>query len=111
MTRELLRHPNITPIVIESQTAIAGTWNEKSTRTSTFKELRVNIPREIMGYQSYSFGDHTYGDERQFPGRSEVEAYIKDYAKVNDLEKHVSFNEEVTNVERIAPAKWKVETN
>jgi len=111
MTRELLRHPSITPIVIESQPAIAGTWNYESTRTSMFKELRVNIPREIMGFRSYSFGDHTYGDERQFPAHWEVEAYLKDYAKVNDLEKHISFNEEVTSVDRVGPAKWKVATN
>jgi dimethylaniline monooxygenase (N-oxide forming) len=36
---------------------------------------------------------------------------LKDYAKVNGIEKCISFSEEVTSVERTAPGKWKVDTN
>lgn len=30
---------------------------------------------------------------------------------MNDLEKYISFGEEVSSVERYGPGKWKVETN
>ena len=65
-----------TVTVFESESALGGTWNyESSTRTSIYKNLRTNIPREIMAFEKFKSrpkddpenGSFT-GDARQFPG-------------------------------------------
>jgi len=66
--------------VYESESAIGGTWNyESSTRTSMYKSLRTNIPREIMALERFKLrpkddpenGSFT-GDARQFPCQEEI---------------------------------------
>lgn len=93
----------------ESESLIGGTWNfETSSRTSVYKNLRTNLPRELMAFTQYKMrpkddpetGSFT-GDERRFASHSEITGWLTAYAAEMDLSQHIRFSTEVKNVVKV----------
>ena len=53
--------------------------------SSMYRSLRTNLPREVMGYESFPFTRVFAGDDRRFCGHAEVRAYLAAYAEHHDL--------------------------
>ena len=53
--------------------------------SSMYRSLRTNLPREVMGYESFPFTRVFGGDDRRFCGHAEVRAYLAAYAEHHDL--------------------------
>jgi cation diffusion facilitator CzcD-associated flavoprotein CzcO len=72
----------------ESESQIGGTWNYTNHRTSIYKNLRSNLPRTLMAFESFKFqplpGSFS-GDSREFPSHGEIMAYLEAYAEENEL--------------------------
>ncbi|XP_060556235.1 uncharacterized protein LOC132716918 [Ruditapes philippinarum] len=101
----------------ETSTGVGGTWrytdkvgidtNGLPVQTSMYKNLRTNIPKEVMGFPGYPFPS----DLPSFPEHKDVLKYLKDYSDHYDLEKYIKFS---TKVDSVAPLSfdnktaWKV---
>lgn len=48
--------------------------------SSMYAHLRTNLPREVMGYNDFWFGDHLGEDRRRFCGHREVKLYLEAFA-------------------------------
>ena len=101
----------------------------RSVHSSLQSSLRVNLPREIMGFTDFPFDDKFEGskDKRRYCGHEEVEhrfalrqvpdrdpqvnRYLKAFVRYFDLEQFVQFESEVVNVEvsEKSSVKWNVE--
>ena len=62
-----------------------------------YASLRTNLPREVMGFESFSFGRVFGGDTRRFCGHAEVRAYLGAFADHFGLRDVVRLNTEVTS--------------
>ncbi|KAI6702696.1 hypothetical protein NL676_011832 [Syzygium grande] len=69
---------------------------------SMYKSLRVNLPRQIMGFSDYPLEvKHGIGDDpRQFPGHEEVLRFLRGFAEDSGVVELVRFGHEVVWVER-----------
>ncbi|KAL4353928.1 hypothetical protein GQ457_06G032840 [Hibiscus cannabinus] len=113
--------------VFEKADKIGGTWlydsrvetdllgldpNREVVHSSLYKSLRVNLPRQIMGFLDYPFVKKQGGDPRHFPGHQEVLRFIEDFARNFGLLELIRFGHEVVRVERVdvASHEWIVES-
>jgi len=101
---ELKKHGH-TATCFESESMIGGTWNfETSSRTSVYKNLRTNLPRELMAFTQFKMrpaddpenGSFT-GDTRRFPSHAEITGWLKAYAEEAKVNENIRFSTEVTN--------------
>lgn len=68
-----------------------------------YKYLDANVPKDLMAYNNYPFDDSV----PLFPRHDQILKYIENYSK--EIEKNVSFNEEVTSVKFLKDIKkWQV---
>ncbi|GMI98302.1 hypothetical protein like AT1G62620 [Hibiscus trionum] len=81
--------------------------NREIVHSSLYKSLRVNLPRQIMG-----FSDYPFVDPRHFPGHEEVLRFLEDFARDFGLMELIRFGHEVVRVERVNEAshEWVVES-
>lgn len=87
---------------------LGGVWHHipNSKDRPMYKNLRTNLPREIMGFREKPWGrwENTnkipYGlkDGASYVTHSEVHSYLGDYAREFSLLQHINFNCEVTQV-------------
>lgn len=121
--RELRRQKH-TVVVFERSYSVGGMWvyspetesdqlgtdpNRKIINSGLYESLRVNLPRECMGFSDYPFvGSETGGDERRFPGHREVLDYLKRFAKDIGVHECMRFGTEVVSVEKDCDRKWVV---
>ena len=93
----------------ESESLIGGTWNyETSSRTSVYKNLRTNLPRELMAFTQYKMrpkddpenGSFT-GDARRFPSHFEITGWLRAYADEFKLNELIRFSTEVTKAIKV----------
>ena len=78
-------------VVFEKGSDVGGVWvydpstesdalGVEASRTkihsSMYASLRTNLPREVMGYESFPFTGVFAGDNRRFCGHAEVRAYL-----------------------------------
>ncbi|KAK8587896.1 hypothetical protein V6N13_086856 [Hibiscus sabdariffa] len=113
--------------VFEKADKVGGTWlydsrvetdllgldpNREIVHSSLYKSLRVNLPRQVMGFLDYPFIKKQGGDPRHFPGHEEVLRFIEDFARDFGLLELIRFGLEVVRVERVDEAshKWIVES-
>ena len=112
--RELTREGHEV-VVFEQSHNIGGVWNfsnekekdllgsETDARVhwSMYKDLRTNLPREVMGYSDFPFDSEFDGsiDPRRFPLHTEVLAYLKAFALKFDLTKYIRYGRKVNLVE------------
>ncbi|KAL3701103.1 hypothetical protein R1sor_019125 [Riccia sorocarpa] len=63
--------------------------------SSMYRDLRTNLPREIMGYLDFPFLPKRGRDERRYPGCEEVKLYLKDFAEHYNLMRFIEFGVKV----------------
>ncbi|KAK8587893.1 hypothetical protein V6N13_086853 [Hibiscus sabdariffa] len=113
--------------VFEKANNVGGTWlydsrvetdllgldpNREIVHSSLYRSLRVNLPRQIMGFSDYPFVAKEGGDSRHFPGHEEVLRFLEDFALDFGLMEVIRFGHEVVRVERVDEAsyEWLVES-
>jgi hypothetical protein len=73
----------------------------------TPRDLRTNLPREVMGYTDFPFTPATLGprsaDPRRFPSHTEVLTYLEAFADAWDLHQHIQYDTAVTHLEPLWP--------
>uniref|UniRef100_A0A7S0RVR3 Flavin-containing monooxygenase n=1 Tax=Pyramimonas obovata TaxID=1411642 RepID=A0A7S0RVR3_9CHLO len=79
---------------IEEDDLLGVSDTRKQVHSSMYENLRTNIPREVMGYQAFWFGE-TFEDSRRFCGHREVLTYLQAFAKRFDLEPMIRYNTKV----------------
>lgn len=102
--RNLKSNPIFQFAVYESQDDVGGTWiytekvgNDKygqPIHSSMYRELRTNLPKEIMGFPDYPFQP----GGNSFIHHSEVLQYLRNYAKHYELYKFIQFNSRVREI-------------
>ncbi|KAF3648103.1 Flavin-containing monooxygenase FMO GS-OX-like 3 [Capsicum annuum] len=122
--RELQREGH-NVVVFERENQVGGTWiynpatdsdpmgvdpSRKIVHSSLYSPLRINLPREIMGFRDYPFvaTKKPDRDPRRFPGHKEVLDYLNDFAVEFGLIELVRFGNEVGYVGFLEDGKWKV---
>ena len=73
-----------------------------------YKNLKINVPKESMGFPDYPFDKQ--GDP-SFIGHEEVLEYLVKYAEMSKVLPHIKFNTKVISISRTGDGKWKIETN
>lgn len=111
-------------VVFEQTGSIGGVWayteaveddllgasgSRKKVHGSMYKNLRTNLPREVMGVSDFPFDDKFPGsiDSRQYCSHEEVYRYLDAYARHFDIMKHVRCSSRVTSLERLG-SRWKL---
>ena len=109
--------------VFEKEEGVAGVWrydnsadvNDNARKVKVrpmYRNLRTNLPREIMGFREKPWGhwidDHsssTYGygdaDGMSFVTHTEVKEYLTDYARQFNLTKYIEHGTEVTHLKNL----------
>ncbi|KAK4365862.1 hypothetical protein RND71_013742 [Anisodus tanguticus] len=122
--RELKREGHIV-VVFERENQLGGTWvytpdtesdpvgldpTRKIVHSSIYSSLRVNLPREVMGFRDYPFvaKKKPGRDPRRYPGHKEVLDYLNDFGVEFGLIGLVRFGMEVGYVGMLENGKWKV---
>merc|ERR1719369_1482000 len=105
----------IVPTVFEMADRVGGTWiyNEQTgskVHSSMYKNLRTNLPKEVMAFPDFPFPQNQDGS---FLHHSEVLEYLETYKKHFDLERFIKFNTVVSKVNPVVTennTKWEVTT-
>ncbi|KAL3334873.1 hypothetical protein AABB24_031210 [Solanum stoloniferum] len=122
--RELQREGH-SVVVFERENQLGGTWvytpaaesdpvgidpNREIVHSSLYSSLRVNLPREVMGFGDYPFvaKKKPGRDPRRYPGHGEVLNYLNDFAVDFGIIGVVRFGMEVGFVGKMETGKWKV---
>ncbi|XP_067905402.1 uncharacterized protein [Heterodontus francisci] len=106
--RHLLSRPQIfaLPVVYELSDCVGGTWvytdrvgkdvNGLPIHSSMYRDLRTNIPKEVMCFPDFSF------DTRlpSFIHHSDVKLYLEQYTDHFEIKPHIKFR---THVEQLNP--------
>ncbi|KAE8712156.1 Detected protein of unknown function [Hibiscus syriacus] len=82
-------------VVFEKVDKVGGTWlyntqvetdllgiypNQKIVHSNLYRSLRVNLPRQVMGFLDYPFTKKEGCDPRHFLGHEEVFWFLEDFA-------------------------------
>uniref|UniRef100_A0A8C5MG73 Flavin-containing monooxygenase n=2 Tax=Leptobrachium leishanense TaxID=445787 RepID=A0A8C5MG73_9ANUR len=103
--RNLLSRPHAfqPPVVFERSLQVGGTWvyseepeTESHQHSSMYRDLRTNLPKEIMEFPDYSFDPSL----PSFIHRSEVLRYLEEYTENFHVRPHIRFN---CNVIAVSP--------
>eukprot|EP00798_Chlamydomonas_sp_ICE-L_P014527 gene14527-20558_t len=93
---------------IETDDIMGAQSNRKRVHGSMYRNLRTNLPREIMGYTDFPFIPEMMGtwskDGRRYCGHEEVRAYLDAYAAHFDLHGMIRLNTQVLHVDPINSA-------
>ncbi|XP_076829339.1 uncharacterized protein LOC143475377 [Brachyhypopomus gauderio] len=114
--RHLLSRQDIfaPPVVYELTKHIGGTWvyeervgsfdNGLPIHSSMYRDLRTNIPKEVMSFPDFPFAKHL----PSFVHHTEVRKYLEQYCDHFGLRDHIQFD---TMVDAVSPIKvekgWK----
>ncbi|XP_063305745.1 uncharacterized protein LOC134603577 isoform X1 [Pelobates fuscus] len=101
--RHLLSSPHTfqPPVVFETSGQVGGTWvytevseMEAHQHSSMYRNLRTNLPKEIMEFPDFSFDPSL----PSFIHHSEVLRYLEEYTDNFNIRPHIRFNCSVTEV-------------
>ncbi|XP_044138807.1 flavin-containing monooxygenase FMO GS-OX-like 4 [Bufo gargarizans] len=112
LSRSLIFEP---PVVFEMTDHVGGTWvyveepgNIDSTHSSMYRDLKTNLPKEIMEFPDFAFDPYL----PSFIHHSEVLKYLEEYTDKFSIRPHIKFNTRVVSIypvlggqERVS---WKV---
>ncbi|XP_024992812.1 flavin-containing monooxygenase FMO GS-OX5-like [Cynara cardunculus var. scolymus] len=113
--RELKRESHQV-VVFEKSHRLGGTWaydprveddllgldpDREIVHGSLYKSMRTNLPRQLMSFTDFKFGEKEYGDPRLFPGHNEVLMFLEDFASNFQITELIRFKTVVTRVEAI----------
>ncbi|XP_026394351.1 flavin-containing monooxygenase FMO GS-OX-like 4 [Papaver somniferum] len=113
-SRELRREGHEV-VIFERSDRVGGTWvydpnvdsdplgldtSRTIIHSSLYDSLRVNLPREVMGFRDYPFMAQVKDgrDPRRFPHHTEVLHYLEDFANHFELVELIRFEAEVIYV-------------
>jgi len=118
--RHLSAHPRVRTTVYEQANSVGGTWvftenigkdqNGLPVHSSMYKNLRTNLPKEVMAFPDFPFPE---SNQTSFVHHSEVLDYLETYKKHFGLEKFISFHTVVSRVHPVVTednTKWEVTT-
>uniref|UniRef100_A0A7N2LFY7 Flavin-containing monooxygenase n=1 Tax=Quercus lobata TaxID=97700 RepID=A0A7N2LFY7_QUELO len=103
-------------ILFEKNNRIGGTWvydprvesdrlgmdpGREIVHSSMYHSVRVNLPRQLMGFLDYPFVKKETGDPRDFPGREEVLIFLNDFSSDFGLVELTRFEHDVVRVEQV----------
>ncbi|CAO2143791.1 unnamed protein product [Urochloa humidicola] len=116
--RELLREGHDVTVMKQSG-GVGGQWlydprtdagdplGVAGVHSSIYASLRLNTPRESMGFSDFPFvypsNDHDTNDGRRYPGHAEFLRYIRDFCNAFVLMDVVRLNTKVLHVGLLAP--------
>ncbi|MED7789213.1 NAD(P)-binding domain-containing protein [Francisella sp. 19X1-34] len=84
--------------VFEKTNNVAGVWNYREQEGALYKNLRTNLPKEIMAFENARV---SYKADKSFISYDEVRNYLEDNAKVWQVDGNVYLNSEVVRLEPI----------
>lgn len=118
--RHLSAHPRVRATVYEQSSSVGGTWvftdnigkdqNGLPVHSSMYKNLRTNLPKEVMAFPDFPFPENK---ETSFIHHSEVLEYLETYKKHFGVDKLIKFNTMVSKVNPVVSeenTKWEVTT-
>ncbi|AIT08540.1 hypothetical protein LO80_00165 [Candidatus Francisella endociliophora] len=79
----------------EKTNNVAGVWNYNDKDGALYKNLRTNLPKEIMVFENQQI---PYKSEQSFISYQDVRKYLEQNAKVWQIDKHVCLNSEVISL-------------
>lgn len=103
--RELCREGHQV-VVFERANDVGGTWlydpriesdplgldpGRNIVHASMYRSLRVNLPRQLMGFSDYPFLKKGWGDPRSFPGHEEVLRFLRGFMEDSGLIELIRF--------------------
>ncbi|KAL8208041.1 hypothetical protein R6Q57_007453 [Mikania cordata] len=106
-------------VVFEKSHRLGGTWvydpqtesdllgidpNRDVVHGSLYKSLRTNLPRQLMSFTDFKFGEKLYDDPYINPGHEEVLKFLEDFASHFKLRELIRFSTVVTRVEVVESA-------
>ncbi|XP_076876675.1 uncharacterized protein LOC143526008 [Brachyhypopomus gauderio] len=94
------------PVVYESTDHVGGTWfyeegvgnydNDYTVRSSMYRDLRTNLPKEVMMFPDLPFDSHL----PSFLSHQDILQYLQKYCESHGITTHIKFN---TVVEEVKP--------
>ncbi|KAM5170526.1 uncharacterized protein ACMZJ9_003428 [Mantella aurantiaca] len=89
------------PVVFEMTGQVGGTWvytgetgSSAHTHSSMYRDLRTNLPKEIMEFPDFSFDQSL----PSFIHHSDVLKYLEDYTDTFSIRPHIKFNTRVVSI-------------
>lgn len=80
----------------ESNDSVGGVWDH-SHHNAMYQSLVTNLPKEVMAYSpKHPFPPHL----SSFLRHTDVKTYLENFARDNDLVKHIKFSNSVVRVEK-----------
>uniref|UniRef100_A0A671QUR1 Flavin-containing monooxygenase n=1 Tax=Sinocyclocheilus anshuiensis TaxID=1608454 RepID=A0A671QUR1_9TELE len=113
--RHILSRPEAfdPPVVYEMTDHLGGTWfyeervgtydNGYPIHSSMYRDLRTNLPKEIMMFPDFPFDDRL----NSFLHHTSVQQYLEKYCEKHDIARHIKFS---TVVEKVKPVSMETET-
>lgn len=103
----------------DTEDDLLGLNPTKRVHSSMYRDMRTNLPREVMGFTDFPFDDSFPNsfDSRQFPCHQEVLRYLEAYAEHFNVMEFIRFNALVQSAEPLhteefndskSELKWKV---
>ncbi|XP_061558862.1 uncharacterized protein LOC133416165 [Phycodurus eques] len=99
--RHVLSRPDrfAPPVVFELAGNVGGTWCYQErvgpeVRSSMYKNLRTNLPKEVMMFPDFPFDQEL----NSFLTHQEVQRYLEDYCRHYNIFPHISFHRTVEEV-------------
>ncbi|XP_029028444.1 uncharacterized protein LOC114868939 isoform X2 [Betta splendens] len=115
--RHILARPNRfwPPVVFELSDHVGGTWcyderagmlDDKQVHSSMYRDLRTNLPKEVMMFPDFPFDSGL----NSFLPHQEVQRYLESYCLSHDIRPHIRFSVMVENVKPVDEerARWEV---
>ncbi|XP_031441316.1 flavin-containing monooxygenase FMO GS-OX-like 4 [Clupea harengus] len=108
--RHVLSRPKIfaPPVVFEQTKSVGGTWvykeqvnsygNGMPIHSSMYRDLRTNIPKEVMSFPDFPFEKHL----PSFVHHTEVRKYLEKYCDHFKMRNHIKFE---TTVDAVVPVR------
>lgn len=121
---ELLRAGHQVAVFEQSQT-VGGLWNydprveddplgqqpSERIHSSLYASLRVNLPRDLMAFEGYTFDSAGGGNDRwpRYPHHGRVLEYLQRFASDLGVSAHIRLGHRVRAVTRASPTHWQVD--
>lgn len=113
------QHPTTTinGVVLEQRSGPGGVWRYNKRKTPMYRNLRTNLPKELMAFNEYPFDDEI---KESFVTHQQVQKYLESYKDHFQLEQYIQYNTKVEKIEKNTMRKsqilpncpqWRITTN
>ena len=111
--------------VFEQSQTVGGLWNydprveddplgqqpSERIHSSLYASLRVNLPRDLMAFEGYTFDSAGGGNDcwPRYPHHDRVLKYLQRFAADLGVSAHIRLGQRVRAVTRVSPTHWQVD--